>query len=418
VPRSFLSKLAIVATSFSLALSVLTSAAWADIGWIVQPQSVLGATAKITLPAFDIANPENPDPNSDTYVPPIVITSVPQTDPGTSGDPALGKAAINSLFGSGTGYFTTLGNTPTTSLNFGTKSRPHADGDLTIEAVPIGKFLPSSVDGVAQPPTFDANGQPVFNFGAPTLSINAATLQTQSPLTGYNALTGNDFSQSSRDNGRIAGTALKAVPYSAGAIPVAAGSFDATKLSFWGALGASISLAVAADPNSIEGVAPLALVATTTTFGPQAVANQLAGATGTITRSGPDYILTAPFTNTLILQEDSPLQIPLDITLVAKANIVEGDANFDGVVNIQDITLIANKWLTKDLVHKLGQGDVNGDGTVDIQDVTMAANHWLQTPPALGGGGSVTAVPEPGSLVLLGCGAVCAILVVRRHGCC
>jgi len=416
--RSFISSLSIVATSLSLGLIVLTSAASADIGWIIQPQSVLGASATIHLPAYDINNPENPDPNSDGYVPPIEITSIPQTDPGTSGDPALGKAAVNSLMGTGTGYFTTLGNTPTTSIDFGPKTKPHASGDLTIKAVPIGNFYPN-IAGEAQVPTFDANNQPVYDFGSPSSVINAATLWTQTPLSGYNALTGNDFSQASRDNGRIAGFGLASVPYSdVGALPVTAGQFDASKLNFWGTVGISLSIAVAADPDALEGVSAASLVLDPGTVGINDVENTLTGAIGTITRSGPDYILTAPFNYNFVITENpdgsAQLTVPLTINLVAKANIVAGDVNFDGIVDIQDITLMANKWLSVD-ANNLGQGDANGDGIVDIQDITLAANKWLQTPPPLGGGGSINSVPEPSSLLLIGFGAVSMLFVARRR---
>jgi hypothetical protein len=156
------------------------------------------------------------------------------------------------------------------------------------------------------------------------------------------------------------------------------------------------------------------------------VANDLTGAAavGHITRggvgvnTGPNYIMTAPFSKDYVLLENADgsakLTVHLSIAMVSQANIVQGDVNFDGVVDIQDITLMANKWLTTDSTH-LGQGDANGDGKVDIQDITMAANHWLQTPPALGGGGSVNSVPEPSSLLLIGCGAVSMLFVARRR---
>jgi hypothetical protein len=428
---SVTSKISIVATSLSLGLIVLASAASADVGWVIQPSSVLGATARIHFSAFDTMIPGTPDPNSDTYVPPIDIKSVPATDPGTSGDPALGAKAVNSLIGRGTGTFKTVGNTFTSSLDFGKGPADPTFSDLTVIAANIGDFFPSQIikptPGSAQDPVF-IGGQPVYDFGTAMPANNAAKLETVSPLTGYNALTsGGDFADASRDNGRMATYGLKALPVSDAPIPVTAGSFDLTKLAFYGTVGASLSLALAADPDAKEGLSPQSLVLTPEATGVQHVVVATEGSTGSITRgggpgvnTGPDYILTAPLFATLVVSHnaDGSEQLALDITvnLVSKANLVQGDTNFDGVVDIQDITQMANNWLQHNAQH-LGNGDANGDGVVDIQDITMAANHWLQISPPLGGGGggSITAVPEPGSLLLLGCGIASSLLIVRRR---
>lgn len=423
-------KLLSAATVLTLGLVLLTSSASADVGWIVQPGSALGANVTIHLQAFDVNDPENvnPDPNSEGYVPPIDISTIPQTDPGTSGDPALGKAAVNSLIGAGTGYFKTYGTDPfTKSVNFGAAPANPTLNDLTIKAANIGNFLPA-IDGSATAPSF-LNGQPIFHNGSPGPVNSAGTLWTQSPTSGFNALTGSDFSQSSRDNGRVATYGLQSVPTSAAAIAVTNGTFDGALVGFTGTVGVSLAVALAADPNGVEGVvSPTALVATPDTIGIKPVSNLLSGAAAqaTITRggvgpnTGPDYIMTIPFTAGLLGSTNrngtTQLAVTLNFSQIAKANLVQGDTNFDGVVDIQDITMMANKWLTTNAQH-LGDGDANGDGVVDIQDITMAANHWLQTAPALGGGGggSITSVPEPGSLVLLGFGAVCALAIARRR---
>ena len=78
-----------------------------------------------------------------------------------------------------------------------------------------------------------------------------------------------------------------------------------------------------------------------------------------------------------------------------------GDANNDGIVNGQDIALIASHWLH--IGSNVG-GDVNGDGIVNGQDIAVIASHWLDTYGSGAGGGS--AVPEPSSIALLAIGAI------------
>ena len=77
---------------------------------------------------------------------------------------------------------------------------------------------------------------------------------------------------------------------------------------------------------------------------------------------------------------------------------IPGDVTRDGIVNAQDIGLIASNWLQTGT--KL-PGDANGDGIVNAQDIGVIASHWLWTyqgPPA--------AAPEPSSVALLAIGAI------------
>jgi len=85
---------------------------------------------------------------------------------------------------------------------------------------------------------------------------------------------------------------------------------------------------------------------------------------------------------------------------------IPGDVNHDGIVDIQDITSVANHWLTPS-----PYGDANRDYTADIQDLTVVANHWLQTS---GGGGSLAIVPEPATVVSLMTSAAMAAVVLRK----
>jgi hypothetical protein len=88
-----------------------------------------------------------------------------------------------------------------------------------------------------------------------------------------------------------------------------------------------------------------------------------------------------------------------------------GDANHDGVVNGQDISLAASNWLK---VASNGPGDVNGDGIVNGQDIALIASNWLNT---YGGAtrGSAS-VPEPSTWLLASVGCAILALARRRRG--
>ncbi len=81
-------------------------------------------------------------------------------------------------------------------------------------------------------------------------------------------------------------------------------------------------------------------------------------------------------------------------TLTFTTFILDGDANFDGQVDVLDLSILATyyggqgRWRT---------GDYNGDQVVDVLDLSiLATNYGNQYTPAS------TAVPEPGSILLLG----------------
>jgi hypothetical protein len=79
-----------------------------------------------------------------------------------------------------------------------------------------------------------------------------------------------------------------------------------------------------------------------------------------------------------------------------------GDANGDGKVDVNDLTIVLANY------GKTGQtwstGDFIGDGTVDINDLTIVFALYGTTYGASGPG--ISAVPEPSCVVLLGVGAV------------
>jgi hypothetical protein len=92
--------------------------------------------------------------------------------------------------------------------------------------------------------------------------------------------------------------------------------------------------------------------------------------------------------------------------------VVQGDVNGDGIVNAQDIAIIASHWLQTGTGANDPAGDANFDGIVNGQDLALVASHWLQS--GGGGGGGSAAVPEPSALILATLGGL-ALLVCRRR---
>ena len=80
-----------------------------------------------------------------------------------------------------------------------------------------------------------------------------------------------------------------------------------------------------------------------------------------------------------------------------------GDCNSDGLVNIQDLAVLATNW-NKDPAG-WEEGNFNDDTVVNVQDLSILATNWT--------GGSAS-VPEPAGLSLLAAGA--AIVLRRRKG--
>ncbi len=87
---------------------------------------------------------------------------------------------------------------------------------------------------------------------------------------------------------------------------------------------------------------------------------------------------------------------------VAVSRMLHGDANGDGKVDINDLTIILANYGQTGVTWS--QGDFNGDGKADINDLTIVlANFGLGTGSSADG---LAAVPEPSALVLVGLGVV------------
>jgi hypothetical protein len=80
---------------------------------------------------------------------------------------------------------------------------------------------------------------------------------------------------------------------------------------------------------------------------------------------------------------------------------IPGDANLDGRVDINDLTIVLAHYNQSGM--SWGDGEFTGDGKVDINDLTIVLAHYNDTASASAGSG-LSAVPEPGTLAVLGAG--------------
>ncbi len=120
-----------------------------------------------------------------------------------------------------------------------------------------------------------------------------------------------------------------------------------------------------------------------------------------------NYLFTAEPTN---LGHTNQADRPVMTVLQTHTTGVQlpGDVNFDGIVNGQDIALMASNWLH---TGSGSAGDANHDGLVNGQDMALAASNWLQS-RAASGGGTALSVPEPAPLKLAAAALLCEILAV------
>ena len=89
-------------------------------------------------------------------------------------------------------------------------------------------------------------------------------------------------------------------------------------------------------------------------------------------------------------------------------HLMPGDANNDGRVDINDLTIVLINFGRTGMTWS--QGEFTGDGNVDINDLTIVLAHFGQFAAA-----GPAAVPEPSTFVLLSIGAF-VLLLFRRTG--
>ena len=103
-------------------------------------------------------------------------------------------------------------------------------------------------------------------------------------------------------------------------------------------------------------------------------------------------------------------QFCLDDIQLDAAPLRPGDINLDGKVDDVDATILAANWgWTGGATWS--NGDFNNDGNVNDVDAAMMADNWLAHQNVA----SLSSVPEPGSIVLLGLGMLSMLLLHRKR---
>jgi hypothetical protein len=113
---------------------------------------------------------------------------------------------------------------------------------------------------------------------------------------------------------------------------------------------------------------------------------------------------------------------PVDDTSVLMAYTRTGDANLDGVVNDDDVTIVGATYAPGVTQPSWALGDFDYNGFVDDDDVTLlgvfydpSAPPIGEVPPHMHATAAVAAVPEPRSLLLAAL-AIAALLAWRARG--
>jgi hypothetical protein len=106
---------------------------------------------------------------------------------------------------------------------------------------------------------------------------------------------------------------------------------------------------------------------------------------------------------------------PVDATAVLMTYTKTADANLDGRVNDDDVTIVGATYAPGVAGAHWYTGDFDYNGFVDDDDVTLLGVFYDPAAPAVPAPGTVSAVPEPGALGLLACGCLALLAIIRRR---
>ena len=108
----------------------------------------------------------------------------------------------------------------------------------------------------------------------------------------------------------------------------------------------------------------------------------------------------------------------VDNTSILIAYTRTGDANLDGVVNDDDVTIVGATYAPGVAQAAWALGDFDYNGFVDDDDVTLLGAFYDPSAQPLGAtvepGARVTPVPEPGAWALSACGSLLASIAAAR----
>ena len=113
----------------------------------------------------------------------------------------------------------------------------------------------------------------------------------------------------------------------------------------------------------------------------------------------PQTLATRPFSVTAIVdQESGTYTTGFSVWVTNSANLtmaMPGDANDDGTVDINDLTIVLANYGQTGMTW--AQGEFTGDGTVDINDLTIVLAHYGQTAGSSGRPGGRAGANCPGA---------------------
>ncbi len=109
--------------------------------------------------------------------------------------------------------------------------------------------------------------------------------------------------------------------------------------------------------------------------------------------------------------QDSLAGVGVDNVRILQYNFIPGDANGDGKVDINDLTIVLGHYNQQGMTWT--EGDFTGDGVVDINDLTIVLANYNTTATY----GGPAAVPEPGGAVMLIAGLMALLVGLRPIAC-